>query len=208
MLKSSPSNGPDWVDNNVTESQFYSQYIGTYATDFQGIKEAEFEILIQNEGLALRIPGQPVFELNDPDGEGYWIFKLTDLISITFEKNDSQEVESLTLSQATPFQKTVNDMKSENDTTSILQKYSGSYIMPSMKIEIIVAIENGNLTIRVGEGEPDLLSYDESSGQWLFKSGISKRLKFIVDKKGEVMALNIIDLLEIPRCSIQTSEGS
>ena len=61
---------PDWVDEIETVSKIYQPYIGTYVTDFMGVKNSEFEILIQNSALALKIPGQAIFELNDPDEEG------------------------------------------------------------------------------------------------------------------------------------------
>ncbi|MCD4768819.1 MAG: beta-lactamase family protein [Bacteroidales bacterium] len=197
---------PNWVDETEIISQFYKQYIGTYITDFQGIKDVKFEIIMHNEGLAFIIPDQPAFDLNDPNSEGSWVFKLTELISVTFKENDSNEIESLTLSQVTQFQKTVNDITNENETASVFQEYSGNYIMPSMAIEISVLIKDGDLAIQFGGGKPTLLTYNEKSGQWLFKSDNNKCLKFIFDKEGEVKALNIIDLLEIPRYSSKNQE--
>lgn len=191
---------PDWIEKSETISQDYYPYIGTYSTDFQGIKDAKFEVLMQNGSLALEIPGQPAYELIDPNNEGFWVFRLTDLISVRFNENNSNEIESLTLCQSTQFQKTI-DNQGENDTPSALQKYSGNYIMPSMKIVVNVIIKDERLAIQFGEGNPGLLTYNEESNQWFFNSDDKKCVKFISDKPGEVRALNIIDLLKIPRCS-------
>jgi len=197
---------PDWVDEVETVSQIYRPYIGIYIADFQGVKDSKFEILMQNGALALRIPGQPLYELNDPDEEGSWVFKLTNLISVTFQENDSKKIESLTLNQITQFQKNTGDHGSDNSTPSGFEKYLGSYTHPSMNMTIGVVIRNEHLAIQLGEKDPALLYNPDNSGKWFFKNGKSKYVSFSFNEDGRVISLNIVDMLTIQRQSLNDLE--
>lgn len=197
---------PDWVDEVETVSQIYQPYIGTYITDFQGIKDSEFEILMQNGGLALKIPGQPLFELNDPDEEKSWVFKLTKLVSVTFQENDSKKIESLTLNQITQFQKQTSDQKEDNSTSYGFEKYLGSYTQSSMNMTIGVVVKNKHLAIQLGEKDPALLFPPDNSGKWFFRNGESKYVSFDFNEDGIAISLNIVDMLKIPRHSSNDPE--
>ena len=197
---------PDWVDEVEIISQIYQPYIGVYITDFQGIKDSEFEILMQNGSLALKIPGQPLFELNDPDEEGSWVFKLTNLVSVSFQENDSMRIESLTLNQITQFQKKMGDQESDNSTPAGFEKYLGTYTQPSMNMTIGVVVKNEHLAIQFGEEDPAQLFLHDNSGKWFFRNGKSKYVRFDFNEDGKANTLNIIDMLTIPRHSLNDLE--
>lgn len=190
---------PDWVDEVETVSQIYQPYIGTYVTDFMGVKDSEFKILMQNGALALRIPGQPLYELNDPDEEGSWVFKLTNLISVTFQENDSKKIESLTLNQITQFQKNTGDQKVDDSTPSGFEEYLGSYTHPSINMTIKVVVVNEGLAIQVGKENLAQLTHSDNSDKWFFKNGESKYVRFDFNADGRANTLSIIDMLIIPR---------
>ena len=192
---------PDWVDEVKTVSQIYQPYIGVYVTDYQGIKDSEFEILMQNGALALRIPGQPSYELNDPNEEGSWVFKLTNLVSVAFQENDSKKIESLTINQITQFQKNTGSQESDNSTPAGFEKYLGSYTHPSMNMTIGVVVKNEHLAIQIGEEDPALLFHPDNAGKWFLKNGESKYVSFDFNEDGIANTLNIVDMLIIPRHS-------
>ncbi|MCK4818667.1 transglutaminase domain-containing protein, partial [bacterium] len=60
----------------------YKPYLGK----FQGPKRV-LRILVQNNSLAIDIPGQMIFEFNDPDENGLWYFKLTRKVNVSFQKD-------------------------------------------------------------------------------------------------------------------------
>jgi len=70
------------------------KYLGHYQTEDPGIV---VEVLIQNGGLALDIPGQPVpVELFPPDEEGKWYFRLNPQVAIAFNESSDGKIESFT----------------------------------------------------------------------------------------------------------------
>jgi hypothetical protein len=56
-------------------------------------------VLIQNNRLALDVPGQMVFELHPPDAEDRWVFRIRDSLWVRFNPDDSGAVTSLTMSE-------------------------------------------------------------------------------------------------------------
>jgi len=70
------------------------KYTGRYQTEDPDIV---VEVIIQNEGLALDIPGQPVLlELFPPDEEGKWYIRLNPQLAIVFNESTDGKVESFT----------------------------------------------------------------------------------------------------------------
>ena len=57
------------------------------------------KVVIQNNRLAIDVPGQRVFELYPPDEEGKWAFRAIDEIAVGFNESDAG-VESMTRYQA------------------------------------------------------------------------------------------------------------
>ena len=71
------------------------RYLGKYHSQEAGLTG---EVVIQNNRLAVDVPGQMVFELHPPDDEGKWIFRVTDEIAIRFNETEGA-VTSLTFFQ-------------------------------------------------------------------------------------------------------------
>lgn len=70
------------------------KYLGRYQTEDPSIV---VEVIIQNENLALDIPGQPVpLELYPPDEEGKWYFRLNPQLAISFKESVDGRIESFT----------------------------------------------------------------------------------------------------------------
>ncbi|NOG54746.1 MAG: serine hydrolase [Planctomycetes bacterium] len=72
-------------------------YLGTYHSDDLNV---DVEVVIQNNRLAVDVPGQMVFEMSPPDETGRWAFRISDELAATFAVNeDTGVVESLTMLQ-------------------------------------------------------------------------------------------------------------
>lgn len=54
------------------------------------------ELMIKNNCLALRIPGQKTYELRAPDEEGRWYFRVIGLIALSFHETETGEIDSMT----------------------------------------------------------------------------------------------------------------
>jgi len=73
------------------------KYLGSYR--FEQLNST-VEVLIQNNRLAMDVPGQMVYELYPPDEDGMWFFRATPDISLSFNETPAGQVDSLTMYQA------------------------------------------------------------------------------------------------------------
>lgn len=71
--------------------------VGEYANDKLGIT---LKVLVQNGRLAIDVPGQMVYELQPPDAEGKWAFRIAKEIVVSFAPSEGGTCPSLTLTQA------------------------------------------------------------------------------------------------------------
>lgn len=78
----------------------YKPYVGRYIANFGQFRNAAFTVLVQNDRLAVDVPGQRVYELKDPDDEGKWYFALTDEIALSFDQEDDGRVTGMKMYQA------------------------------------------------------------------------------------------------------------
>src|SRR6185436_12520856 len=51
-------------------SEDFTRYTGTYIANYFQFHDAPFEVLVQNDHLAIDVPGQMVFELTPPGADG------------------------------------------------------------------------------------------------------------------------------------------
>lgn len=74
--------------------------VGKYVANFGAFQNAEFTVLVQNDRLALDIPGQRIFELRAPDEEGKRFFVLTDQVAVRFRQEGDEPATAMDLFQA------------------------------------------------------------------------------------------------------------
>ena len=72
------------------------KYLGSYRSEEL---ELTVEVLIQNNRLAIDVPGQMVYELYPPDENDRWVFRVTPDFSVSFNEAPAGQVDSLTLYQ-------------------------------------------------------------------------------------------------------------
>ncbi len=70
------------------------KYLGSYRAE-----EFDLKVVIQNNRLAIDVPGQMVFELYSPDEEGKWALRAINGIAVEFNESDAG-VESMTRYEA------------------------------------------------------------------------------------------------------------
>jgi CubicO group peptidase (beta-lactamase class C family) len=72
------------------------KYLGSYRSEEL---QVTVEVLIQNNRLAIDVPGQMVYELYPPDENDKWVFRITPDISVSFNETPTSQVNSLTMYQ-------------------------------------------------------------------------------------------------------------
>ena len=153
----------------------YRPYLGKYVANFGSFKDAEFTVLIQNNHLAIDVPGQTVYELKDPDEVGKWYFAFSEEIAVSFERNDAGDVTMLKQHQSgltVELPRVGAEVPVEIPLVEIpldeLQKYLGSYC--SEDVDVKVVIQNNRLAIDVpGQSVFELYPPDEE-GKWVFRA--------------------------------------
>ena len=113
------------------------KYLGSYRSENVDVK-----VVIQNNRLAIDVPGQRVFELYPPDEEGKWGFRAIDQLAVEFNESDAG-VESMTryeagqgfnmprIDAATASLPTVDDILALRhvDSRKVAREEMGTYLM-------------------------------------------------------------------------------
>ena len=173
------------------DSAMYEPYIGEYVANFPPFEDMEFTVLVQNNRLAVDVPGQQVYELRDPDEEGKWYFVITDTIAVSFDRDDDGNVIVLKLHQAGftfEILRKGAEIAAEIPLEE-LQKYLGSYYSEGLGVTVEVLIQNNRLAVDwPGEMVYELYPPDEE-GIWVFRFYDGFTLRFNETEDGEVESM-------------------
>ena len=150
----------------------YEPYVGKYIANFGQFEDEMFTVLVQNDRLAIDIPGQQVFELKEPDEEGKWYFVISNEVAVSFERDENDDVIAMKMYQAGM----TFDLPREGVEIAPeipldeLQKYLGSYRSEELQVTVEVLIQNNRLAIDVpGQMVFELYPPDEND-RWVFRA--------------------------------------
>jgi len=173
------------------DSAVYEPYIGEYVANFGQFEDVEVTVLVQNDRLAVDVPGQQVFELKEPDEEGKWYFAITDTIAVSFDRNDDGDVVGMKLYQSGyTFELPRKGVEIAAEIPlEELQKYLGSYHSEELGVTVEVLIQNNRLAVDwPGEMVYELFPPDEE-GTWVFRVYEGSTLRFNETEDGQVESL-------------------
>jgi CubicO group peptidase (beta-lactamase class C family) len=181
--------GEEPVDAGIDED--YEPYIGEYVANFGQFKDAIFTVLVQNDRLAVDVPGQQVFELKEPDEEGKWYFVVSNEIAVSFERDENDNVIGMKLYQAG----LTFDLPREGIEIAPeipldeLQKYLGSYYSEELSITAEVLIQNNRLAIDWPEEMIYELYPPDEQGIWVFRVSERFAISFNETPDGQIESL-------------------
>jgi len=181
--------GEEPADDGAIED--YEPYVGKYIANFGQFKDTIFTVLVQNDRLAIDIPGQQVFELKEPDEEGKWYFVISNEIAVSFETGENDNVIGMKMYQAGM----TFDLPREGVEIAPeipldeLQKYLGSYRSEELQVTVEVLIQNNRLAIDVpGQMVYELYPPDEND-KWVFRVTPNISVSFNETSTGQVDSL-------------------
>jgi len=182
----------EWEEaDDVDKTREYKPYLGKYIANFGQFEGVEFTVLVQNDRLAVDVPGQQIYELKDPDEEGKWYFAITDTIAVSFEYDDNDNVIGMKLYQAG----LVLELPREGVEIAPeipleeLQRYMGSYHSEELGVTVEVLIQNNRLAVDwPGELVYELYPPDEEE-IWVFRVSEDFALRFNETPDGQVESL-------------------
>jgi CubicO group peptidase (beta-lactamase class C family) len=182
----------EWQEPDLTDTtKEYEPYIGEYIANFGQFQDEVFTVLVQNDRLAIDVPGQQVFELKEPDEEGKWYFVISGEIAVSFEQDDAGNVIGMKLYQAGytfELPRKGAEVKPEIPLEE-LRRYLGSYHSEELGITVEVLVQNNRLAVGwPGEMVYELYPPDEE-GIWVFRVSEKFTLRFNETPEGQVESL-------------------
>jgi CubicO group peptidase (beta-lactamase class C family) len=183
--------GEEPTDGGAAED--YEPYLGNYIANFGQFKDTLFTVLVQNNRLAIDVPGQQVFELKEPDEEGKWYFVTSSDVAVSFDRDENNDVVGMKMYQAgMTFELPREGVEPAPEIPlDELQKYLGSYRSEELQITIEVLIQNNRLAIDVpGQMVYELYPPDEE-GVWLFRVTPDISVSFNETPGGQVDSLTM-----------------
>ena len=183
--------GEEPTDADAIED--YEPYVGRYIANFGQFKNTTFTVLVQNDRLAIDVPGQQVFELKAPDEEGKWYFVISNEIAVSFERDDNDNVIGMKMYQAGmtfDLPREGVDIAPEVPLDE-LQKYLGSYRSEELQMTVEVLIQNNRLAVDVpGQMVYELYPPDEND-KWVFRVTPDISVRFNETPTGQVDSLTM-----------------
>jgi len=170
----------------------YEPYLGKYRGP-----ENVLTILVQSKSLALDIPGRMVFELEEPDEEGIWYFKLTKDAGVSFQQDITGRVTGMTILNSARLSKKQTDDIHKN-VPEEYRPYIGEYPIPMQKENLTVVYRNKTLGLRGPEPGTLYLEGPDEEGMWVDKQGENK-ISFIKDESGTVRAMVFREIVHCPK---------
>ncbi|MCK5653302.1 MAG: beta-lactamase family protein [Gemmatimonadetes bacterium] len=177
----------------------FRPYLGLYRADFGPYQGAEFTVLVQGGALAVDIPGQMVFTLEEPDEEGWRSFTLTDLIAVSFQEGASGEVEALWLAQTSVFPKQSSPQGALEAVPDSIRPLLGDYELPAGQGVLSLTWEDGAFTVTDPAGRVTPLAETDAPGAWETDEHPPKRVSFTLDTEGNAVAIRWIEIVDLPR---------
>ncbi len=178
----------------------YQPYVGTYIGNFATFQDARFEVKMQNNHLAVDVPGQMVFEMKDPDEAGRWYFTITNLIAVSFLDDGLGRTTAMRIHQTTQIPRnTTGEAVPPGDIPEAYLPYVGEYmIAPGMGV-VTVLVADGRLALDMPDEATVQLEEPDPDGRWFFADDAAMSISFDRDEAGKVERLNLHWTFELPR---------
>lgn len=178
---------------STTVPEQYKPYVGEYRGPDKVLK-----ILVQNNSLALDIPGRMIFELKEPDENRLWYFKLTNDAAVSFEKNSSGEVTSMNILSKARIPKKSDPEETTDNIPEQFRPYIGQYPVPMQEAVFTVFYSQDNLAVKHPAGGIMYLEEPDEQGLWLCRNR-EEKISFVKDDEGRVKVMVIHELVHAPK---------
>ncbi len=173
----------------------FGPYLGMYVGDFFQFKpDTPFEVKLQNDRLAVDVPGQLVFELLEPDAEGKRAFAIAPAIQVSFERDEADKVVLMKMYQSGLTFELMREGFVPPPETPLeeLQPYLGAYQQPDGKTFQIVMRNN-----RLAVDYPDQTVYElyppDERGRRAFRMTDLLAVEFHESEDGSIPSLTFYE---------------
>jgi CubicO group peptidase (beta-lactamase class C family) len=172
----------------------YQEFTGEYHANFGPFKDAMFTFLIKEDGKpAVDVPGQMVYELVDPDETGKWFFKMTNTISVSFDRSEGGGIAAMRMQQnGMNFElpRKGYEIPSEVEPGTF-DEFLGLYDSKLLNGQIKALVQNQRLTLDVPNQMAFELHLPDEDGFRQFRIKADTSVKFIRNEAGVVNAIEL-----------------
>lgn len=184
---------PELVELNNQARKLYARYLGSYMANFGPFRNTEFVVTVQNGGLAVDIPNQLVFELEEPDEEGLWRFKLMEEVAVSFELDDGGNVTAMRLHESGYiFELPRGRPSEEEEYPEDMVKYVGVYQTADPNVTMRVVIHDGRLALEIPGQPTELELYPpDDEGKWYLRVDPTIAVSFREADDGTIDSLTL-----------------
>jgi hypothetical protein len=190
----------------------YDEYIGEYIANFATFKDTIFNFHLKGGIPYVDVPGQMDYELKPPNKEGKMYFAVTDTISISFDRNKSENISAMRMQQGGmnfEIPKKGVEIKVEINEQELL-KYLGKYKSSLFKGDLTVKIQNHRLTVDVPGQMAFELHLPTEQGNRKFRIKEIMSIVFETDENDHINALSVYRLDKrldtAPRVNLSTNK--
>jgi CubicO group peptidase (beta-lactamase class C family) len=184
---------PELGEVNDRAREQYASYMGSYTANYGPFRNAEFVVTVQNGRLAVDIPNQLVYELEEPDDEGKWRFRIFGEIAVSFELDDGGNVTAMLLHQAGyVFELPRGEPAEDEGYPEDMERYVGVYQTEDPNVTMGVVIVEGRLALEI-PGQPielELYPPDEE-GKWYMRVNPTIAVSFNETDDGRIDSLTL-----------------
>jgi len=175
-------------------------YLGSYTANYQNFKNSIFEIKNRDGLLTLKVPDRGEMQFDYPDESGFWFYRISKFVALTFDKDDNDRVIRMILHQTTPVPR-VQDISSEIPAgiPEEVRPLLGSYRLEAAGVKFRIFIQDNSLSIDTGTGTILKLQPPTNNGIWGFGQGSMAAISFGSDEDGIINTLNLHQSFEIPK---------
>jgi len=205
--------GEEAVSEGEAAEEDLGPYLGTYLASFGPFDEAEFEVLVQNERLALSIPGQGIVEFIGSGEDSRRVSTVRDSLALSFERNASGEVAWMILHDGPAnldLPRVGVEMEPEVPLDE-LQRYVGAYHDQTLKADIQVLVRHQRLALDVPDQMVYYLRPPNEEGVWDFRLMGNLGVEFHEDDEGRITGLTMHErgkTRDCPRVVAAAAEGA
>jgi len=177
----------------TVDTKKYQPYLGQYKG-----RRGVITISLENGGLSLTLADKRVFGLREPDEKGEWLFKLSQDVGVTFERDASGRANGLTILNRVRLPKRGEPQDIPDSVPENIRPYLGQYSIPMQKQEIMVAYDDGHLAVHIPGLGVRVIEGPDAQGLWTARRG-DDRFSFIMDDAGKVRTMILIEAVRCTR---------
>jgi CubicO group peptidase (beta-lactamase class C family) len=184
---------PELAEMNAEVREQYANYLGSYTANFGPFRNTEFTVTVQNGNLAVDVPNQLVFELEEPDEEGLRRFSIMPQITVSFSLDDGGNVTSMSLHESGEINTLTRGPPAQEDAYPVdMERYVGEYQTEDPNTTMKVVIVDGRLALDL-PGQPISLELypPDDGGRWYMRVNPTVAVSFNEGEDDEIDSLNL-----------------